>query len=253
MPPTSTTSIATSRNHVWLAASAIYGGDMRAPSPRARALAQRTRLPLLAINDVLMHAPERRPLADVAHLHPRAATLDAAGRRLAANAERHLKSAGRDGAPLRATRRRRSRRRSRFLDALDFSPRRARATNIPTNCAKASPASRRRSTHLALRGRAQRAIRTACRDAVRRRLAHELALIARAATTRPISSPSTTSCASRAREDILCQGRGSAANSARLLLPRHHRGRSGAARSPVRALHLGRAQRAARHRRRFRA
>ena len=39
----------------------------------------------------------------------------------------------------------------------------------------------------------------------------------------------------------------------RLLLPRHHRGRSRALRTPLRALHLGRAQRAARHRRRLRA
>ncbi len=38
-----------------------------------------------------------------------------------------------------------------------------------------------------------------------------------------------------------------------LLLPRHHRGRSGALRSAVRAFRLRRAQRAARHRRRFRA
>ena len=38
-----------------------------------------------------------------------------------------------------------------------------------------------------------------------------------------------------------------------VLLPRHHVGRSGARRPAVRALHLGRAPRAARHRRRFRA
>ena len=38
-----------------------------------------------------------------------------------------------------------------------------------------------------------------------------------------------------------------------LLLPRHHRGRSRPRRSPVRALRLGGAARAARHRRRFRA
>ena len=38
-----------------------------------------------------------------------------------------------------------------------------------------------------------------------------------------------------------------------LLLPRHHRGRPGQRRPAVRALHLRRAQRAARHRRRFRA
>ena len=55
------------------------------------------------------------------------------------------------------------------------------------------------------------------------------------------------------RRDILCQGRGSAANSRGLLLPRHHRGRSGAHGPAVRALPVARARRAARHRSRHRA
>ena len=42
---------------------------------------------------------------------------------------------------------------------------------------------------------------------------HELAAHRRARATSISFSPSTTSCSSRARKDILCQGRGSAANS----------------------------------------
>ena len=52
---------------------------------------------------------------------------------------------------------------------------------------------------------------------------------------------------------ILCQGRGSAANSVVCYCARHHRGRSRADEHAVRALRLARAQRAARHRRRLRA
>jgi error-prone DNA polymerase len=54
-------------------------------------------------------------------------------------------------------------------------------------------------------------------------------------------------------QQILCQGRGSAANSAVCFCARHHRGRPARSQPAVRALHLEGAQRAARHRRRFRA
>jgi hypothetical protein len=56
----------------------------------------------------------------------------------------------------------------------------------------------------------------------------------------------------RGARGILCQGRGSAANSAVCYVPRHHRGRSRPQRPAVRALR-SRSARAARHRRRFRA
>ena len=58
-----------------------------------------------------------------------------------------------------------------------------------------------------------------------------------------------------ARHDrkILCQGRGSAANSAVCFCLGDHRGRSRQGQPGVRPLHLHRARRAARYRRRFRA
>ena len=49
-------------------------------------------VPLIAVNDVLYHAPERRALQDVVTCIREHVTLTAAGRRLEANAERHLKA-----------------------------------------------------------------------------------------------------------------------------------------------------------------
>ena len=47
--------------------------------------------PLVAVNDVIYHAPERRPLADVVTCVREKCTLAEAGLRLTVNAERHLK------------------------------------------------------------------------------------------------------------------------------------------------------------------
>jgi error-prone DNA polymerase len=55
-------------------------------------LAEATRLPLVATNDVQHARPEDRRILDVFTCLRLKTTLDAAGRRLAANAERHLKS-----------------------------------------------------------------------------------------------------------------------------------------------------------------
>jgi error-prone DNA polymerase len=81
------------RGRVWLAATALFG-----PRPRARlldrvALAEKLGLPLIAVNDVHMHVAERRPLADALTCIREKKTLEEAGFLLAANAERHLKSA----------------------------------------------------------------------------------------------------------------------------------------------------------------
>src|SRR5262249_36335779 len=55
-------------------------------------LGERTGTPLVAVNDVLYHAPERRPLVDVVTCIREKCTIHEAGLRLAVNAERHLKS-----------------------------------------------------------------------------------------------------------------------------------------------------------------
>ncbi len=57
------------------------------------AVAERFRIPLAATNDVRHAAPAGRPLLDVLTCLREKTTLDGAGRRLLANAERHLKPA----------------------------------------------------------------------------------------------------------------------------------------------------------------
>src|SRR6185437_6503950 len=49
-------------------------------------------VPLIAVNDVLYHAPERRVLQDIVTCIREHRILEEAGRLLEANAERHLKS-----------------------------------------------------------------------------------------------------------------------------------------------------------------
>ena len=58
-------------------------------------LGERHGAPLVAVNDVHYHAPERRPLLDVVTCIREKCTLPHAGFRLAVNAERHLKAPGR--------------------------------------------------------------------------------------------------------------------------------------------------------------
>jgi error-prone DNA polymerase len=78
---------------VWLAASLLYRGDDRRRLMRLGHVAAAARVPLLATNEVLYHHPARRPLQDVLTCIREKTTIDAVGRRLEANAERHLKPA----------------------------------------------------------------------------------------------------------------------------------------------------------------
>src|SRR3954462_9529940 len=78
---------------VWLAASLLYRGDDKRRLARLHRLALAAGVPLLATNEVLYHHPSRRPLQDVLTCIREKTTIDAIGRRLEANAERHLKPA----------------------------------------------------------------------------------------------------------------------------------------------------------------
>src|ERR1700710_928427 len=78
---------------VWLAASLLYRGDDKRRLVRLHGIASKARLPLLAPNEVLYHAPTRRPLQDVLTCVREKTTIDAVGKRLEANAERYLKPA----------------------------------------------------------------------------------------------------------------------------------------------------------------
>lgn len=77
---------------VWLAASLIYRGDDRRRLARLDDLAAKARVPLLATNEVLYHDPGRRPLQDVLTCIREKTTIEAVGRKLETNAERFLKT-----------------------------------------------------------------------------------------------------------------------------------------------------------------
>jgi error-prone DNA polymerase len=78
---------------VWLAASLLYRGDDRRRLARLRRIADHAGVPLLATNEVLYHHPSRRRLQDVLTCIREKTTIEAIGKRLEANAERHLKPA----------------------------------------------------------------------------------------------------------------------------------------------------------------
>src|SRR4029079_19380973 len=77
---------------VWLAAGMLYRGDDARRLGVLMGIADTTGVPRMAVNDVLYHEPARRPLQDVVTCVREHLTLAAAGRKLEANAERHLKS-----------------------------------------------------------------------------------------------------------------------------------------------------------------
>ncbi len=76
----------------WLAGARAFGPRDLARLHRLDALGRNAGAPLIATNDVLYHAPERRVLQDVVTCIREKTTIDAAGLLLGANAERHLKS-----------------------------------------------------------------------------------------------------------------------------------------------------------------
>ena len=77
---------------VWLGVSMPHHGDDRRRLRQWQRVARAAGVPLLATNDVLYHCAERRELQDVVTCIREHVTLEQAGRLLEANAERHLKS-----------------------------------------------------------------------------------------------------------------------------------------------------------------
>ncbi len=76
---------------VYLAARYTYQGRNRERLARLAGIGARAGAPIVATNDALYHVPERRPLQDVMTCIREHCTIETAGFRLEANAERHLK------------------------------------------------------------------------------------------------------------------------------------------------------------------
>ena len=80
------------RGSLWLSATMTYCGDDRRRLARQKAFAERIGIPLLATNDALYARDSDRPLHDVVTCIRKGTTVAQAGRHLLANAERHLKA-----------------------------------------------------------------------------------------------------------------------------------------------------------------
>jgi error-prone DNA polymerase len=194
----------------WLAGCALYRADDRRHLTRLAQLASATDVPLIAVGDVLYHAPGRRALQDVLACIREHQTLDTAGRLLEANAERYLKT------PQEMTRLFRDFPEAiaetiTFLSHLTFSLNELRY-EYPDEIHDgfATPGEALRT--LTWKGAAQR-YPNGMPETVVKALHHELNIIAELAYEPYFLTVYDIVRFARMRQ-ILCQGRGSAANSA---------------------------------------
>ena len=197
------------RDRAYLAAHHLYHGDDMRRLARLAFIGEATGLPLVAVNDVLYHVPERRPLQDVLTCIREGCTIREAGYRLAANAERHLKPAqemvrlfrGHEDAVERSLE---IVERCRFsLDELRYE--------YPEEPVPEGQTPQQRLAELAWKGAAER-FPEGVPDKVRGLIEHELRLIERLDYARYFLTVHDIVRFARQR-GILCQGRGSAANS----------------------------------------
>ncbi|HEX2256611.1 MAG TPA: PHP domain-containing protein, partial [Afifellaceae bacterium] len=195
---------------VRLGASPFYDGNDRRRIAELQALAGRIGVPLVALGDALTHTPDRRPLQDVLTCIREHVTLDAAGRLLEANAERHLKSPE-ELARLFADAPEAVAETMRLFERLDFSLDELRY-EYPDEPAGDSATPFEELTRLAWEGAARR-YPAGVPQKVKRAVAHELKLI-RELDYAPYFLTVWDIVRFARSKNILCQGRGSAANSA---------------------------------------
>jgi error-prone DNA polymerase len=195
---------------IWLGVSMPYHGSDRARLKYFQRLANETNTPLIATNDVLYHSPKRRELHDVVTCIREHTTLDEAGRLLEANAERHLKSSDEitklfHDAPEAIAET------IRFAGLINFTLDQLKY-NYPDEPVPKGKTAQQHLTDLAWEGAASR-YTGGIPDKVRTTLEKELRLIEEMEIAPYFLT--VHDIVSFARDNkILCQGRGSAANSA---------------------------------------
>ena len=198
-------------NHCYLAISPRYGSNDRMRFEALDRLAREHGAPLIATNDALYHTPSRRPLQDVLTCIREHVTIDEAGFRLEHNAERHLKPA-QEMTRLLAGYEAAVERTLEIAGACSFSLDELRH-DYPSEVAGNSitpQAELERLTWLGARERFPDAIP----DNVRQALRHELRLIGDLKFAPYFLTVHDIVRYARSLDDpILCQGRGSAANS----------------------------------------
>jgi len=208
------TALVNLRNHfkkrLYLAVSHLYRGDDAQRMARLADLSRETAVPLVATNDVHAHTAARRPLQDVLSCIREHCTLREAGLRLAAHAERHLKSAEemarlfRDY-PQAVSRTAEIAAACTFcLDELKY--------DYPIDPVPGGGTPQEELTRLAWEGAAEH-FPEGLTGKIRGQLEHELDLIGQLNYAPYFLTVHDIVRFARSR-DILCQGRGSAANSA---------------------------------------
>jgi error-prone DNA polymerase len=195
---------------VWLAASLLYRGDDRRRLMRLYRIATTAGVPLLATNEVLYHHPARRPLQDVLTCIREKTTIDAIGRRLEANAERYLKP-GHEMARLFRDLPEAIAETMRFAGRIDFSLDQLKY-QYPDEPVPPGKTAQRHLEDLTWAGVAQY-FSNKIDDALRTTLRKELDLIAELKYAHYFLTVHDIVHYARS-QNILCQGRGSAANSA---------------------------------------
>jgi error-prone DNA polymerase len=201
----------------YLAGIHRHRGDEPRRLGQLDALGERVGAPLVAVNDVHYHVPERRPLADVVTCIREKCTIREAGLRLAANAERHLKSPA-EMARLFATFPRAIERGVEIAEACGFSLGDLEY-EYPDEPVPPGKTPQQHLVDLTWAGAGARYPRDRYPDGipqnVQDRLNDELAIIARLDYARYfLTVHDVVAFARSLPKEILCQGRGSAANSA---------------------------------------
>ena len=200
----------TAPGRVWLAASMLYRGDDKRRLRRLARCADEAGVPLLAVNDTLYHNHERRELQDVVTCIREHVTIDKAGKLLEANAERHLKTPA-EMAQLFADSPEAIAETVRFADRIEFSLAQL-AYNYPHEPVPPGKTADGHLRDLTWEGAARR-YPGGIPDKVRATLEKELAIIAKERYAHYFLTVRDMVAFANAK-NILCQGRGSAANSA---------------------------------------
>ncbi len=197
------------KGDLYLAMNYLYHGNDKRRLAELALLGEQNRIPLLATNDVHAHHPDRRPLQDVLTCIRESCTIKNAGFRLFANAERHLKPPAEIARLFR-----------------DYPSAIANSMKIVDNCRFSldemkiqylvDPAPKGTTHQAELERLAQAGLAwrfpDGATDAMKQQVAKELALIAEQGYAPYFLTIRDIVWWAR-NEGILCQGRGSAANS----------------------------------------
>jgi len=205
----------TAPGRTFLAGVHYHRGDEPRRLGTLAELGERIGAPLVAVNDVFYHAPERRPLADVLTCVREKCTLAEAGLRLTVNAERHLKP-HEEMARLFARYPEAIVRTIEIAEACQFSLGQLQY-EYPDEPVPEGKTAQQHLGDLTWDGATKRypsdRFPNGIPEHVRKRLDEELALIAKLNYARYFLTVRDVVAYAR-EQKILCQGRGSAANSA---------------------------------------